>query len=149
MIKRDNVILGIGIDIIEIKRIEAAISKNSDFLSRVFTADEIKYFESRNKRTEVLAGNFAAKEAVSKALAVGFRYFEWKDIEVLRDALGKPFVILHNNAKSMLSDNCMVHISISHCHEYAVANALIESWDDGRLHENRCIHTEDRGQILP
>lgn len=122
-------ILGIGIDIIEIDRIEKAVLQTEGFLKRVFTENEIKYFETRKMRFEVIAGNFAAKEAVAKALSVGFRYCDWKDIEVLRDSLGKPYAVLHNNAKNLMAEGCIIHVSISHCHTYAVANAVIESWD--------------------
>lgn len=137
-------IIGIGIDIIEISRIEKVISRKDTFLERVFTQNERKYFKSRGGRAEVVAGNFAAKEAVVKAMSVGFRNFEFKDIEVLRDVLGKPYVILHNNAKSVINSKCMIHVSISHSRNNAVANAVIETWDGEGIYEYSYMCTDER-----
>ena len=78
-------IIGIGTDIIEIERIETAVKRTKNFMNKMFTENEIKIFESRGFRSEVIAGNFAAKEAVSKAVGTGFRDFGVKDIEILRD----------------------------------------------------------------
>lgn len=136
-------IVGIGIDIIEINRVEKVMLKNGEFLDRIFTKNEIEYFNSRKNRPEVIAGNFAAKEAVIKALSVGLRCYEWKDVEILRDALGKPYVILHNNAKNLVSDNCIIHITISHCREYAVANAVVEALEKNEFHELNYITSEE------
>jgi len=136
-------IIGIGVDIIEIERIKQAIEKTDSFVKRVFTNDEINLFEQRKWNCEVVAGNFAAKEAVVKALSVGLRGFEWIDVEVLRDSLGKPYVLLYNNAKKILGENCVIHVSISHCKEYAVANAVIESWDGIEYLENMGAEYEE------
>ena len=70
-------IIGIGVDIIEIERVRQAIRNNKNFLSKLFTEREIDYFISRNMNSEVIAGNFAAKEAVSKALGTGMRGFSF------------------------------------------------------------------------
>ena len=78
-------IIGIGTDIIEIERIEIAVKRTKGFINKLFTENEINIFESRGFKSEVIAGNFAAKEAVSKALGTGFRGFGVKDIEILRD----------------------------------------------------------------
>lgn len=136
-------ILGIGVDIIEIQRVKEALERTENFVERVFTKDEIKFFESRKMNPEVVAGNFAAKEAVVKALSTGFKGFEWKDVEVLRDSLGKPYVLLYNQAKKLLTDNCIVHVSISHCKEYAVANAVLESWDGMNVLEGEMVWSEE------
>ncbi|SHJ86053.1 holo-ACP synthase [Tepidibacter formicigenes] len=120
-------ILGIGVDIIEIYRIKNAVNRNNKFLGRVFTKEEIDYFESKNFKIETIAGNFAAKEAVSKAFGTGIRNFRLTDIEILRNDLGKPYVKLYNNLYE-LSEKLKITeimISISHCKEYAVANAII------------------------
>ena len=116
----------IGIDIIEIKRVEDAIKNNDRFLNKMFTHKEIEYFESKNLRIESIAGNFAAKEAISKSIGTGIRNFNFKDIEVLRDELGKPIVKTYNNLKQICIDYNVLEIkvSISHCKEYAVANAI-------------------------
>ena len=119
-------ILDIGIDIIEIERIKEAINNNPRFLNKIFTDDEVKYFESTGFKPESIAGNFAAKEAISKAIGTGIRDFNFKDIEVLRNELGKPIVKTYNNLQQICIDYNVLEIkvSISHCKEYAVANAM-------------------------
>ena len=125
-------IIGIGVDIIEIERVRQAIQNNKNFLSKLFTEKEIDYFISRNMNSEVIAGNFAAKEAVSKALGTGIRGFSFKDIEILRNELGKPEVILHNGAKSIgnklvgNNNSLRVHLSISHNNSSAIAYSVLE-----------------------
>ncbi|ELC8351099.1 holo-ACP synthase [Clostridium perfringens] len=125
-------IIGIGVDIIEIERVRQAIQNNKNFLSKLFTEKEIDYFISRKMNSEVIAGNFAAKEAVSKALGTGIRGFSFKDIEILRNELGKPEVILHNGAnlignKLVGNNNSLrVHLSISHNNSSAIAYSVLE-----------------------
>ena len=125
-------IIGIGVDIIEIERVRQAIQNNKNFLSKLFTEREIDYFISRNMNSEVIAGNFAAKEAVSKALGTGIRGFSFKDIEILRNELGKPEVILHNGAnlignKLVGNNNSLrVHLSISHNNTSAIDYSVLE-----------------------
>lgn len=124
-------ILGIGIDIIEIDRIEKVLSRTPRFLDRNFTEKEIEYFKENNFRAQSIAGNFAAKEAISKAIGTGIRGFNLIDIEVLRNDLGKPVVNTYNNLK----DICIkynvkeIKVSISHSENYAVANSLIITED--------------------
>ncbi|GKX31661.1 holo-[acyl-carrier-protein] synthase [Vallitalea longa] len=120
-------IKGIGNDIIEISRIEKAI-QNERFLEKYFTLNENRLFEDRNLRPETIAGNFATKEAVSKVLGTGFVDFSLADIEVLRDDMGKPYVILYNNARSLAEklNISRIHVSISHSKEYVIATALGE-----------------------
>lgn len=116
---------GLGVDIIEISRIEKAISKKG-FVDRIFTTNEIIYFKEKNYNKFTIAGAFAAKEAVSKVLGTGIRGFNWTDIEIKRDELGRPTVTLFNNAQSIATEKGItnIDISISHCREYAVANAI-------------------------
>jgi holo-[acyl-carrier protein] synthase len=120
-------ILDIGIDIVEIERIEEALNKNKRFLEKLFTQEEINYFESKNFKAETIAGNFSAKEAISKALGTGIRNFNFKDIEVLRDINGKPIVKTYNNLSEICIDYNVLEIkvSISHSKNYAVANAIV------------------------
>lgn len=120
-------IVGIGTDIIEIRRIEKAASHNN-FLAKFFTQNENKYFNSKNRNSHSIAGNFAAKEAVSKALGTGFRTFSPVDIEILRDDNGAPYVVLHSGAKTLAESIGIVkmYISISHCIDYATAYAVAE-----------------------
>ena len=132
-------ILGIGTDIIEINRVKASVEKNSAFIGKMFTNNEIKYFTNRSMSFEVIAGNFSAKEAVSKALGTGIRGFSFKDIEVLRDELGKPYVTLYNKANKIANDAVgdngiyKIHLSISHSKENAISYAILE----GDFCENR------------
>lgn len=132
-------IIGIGIDIIEIERVEQAIRKNKNFINKLFTKKEISYFNSRNMNSEVIAGNFAAKEAISKALGTGIRGFSFKDIEVLRNDLGQPKVTLYNGAElignKLIGNNnsLMIHLSISHNNSSAIAYAVLEGEGYGNM----------------
>lgn len=119
-------ISGLGIDIIEVERIKKAVEKNKRFLSRNFTEKEIEYFEKKGSKFTSISGNFAAKEAISKALGTGFRGFNFSDIEVLRDELGRPIVNLYNGADEIAKELGITDfmVSISHTHIYAVANCI-------------------------
>jgi len=121
-------ILGVGIDIVEIRRIKSAIESNERFLEKIFTSTELEYLKSRNLRPEYVAGRFAAKEAVAKALGTGFRGFDFKDIEIDRTTLGKPIVILKGKAKLIAKKEGKynIHLSISHGEDSAVAYAILE-----------------------
>lgn len=121
-------IIGIGTDIIEISRIEKAVLSTSSFLNKVYTENEQTYYKNKHKKVETLAGLFAAKEAVSKALGTGFRGFSARDIEIVPNALGKPEVTLYGEAKSLSHRLGIkeIHISISHCKTYATSFAVAE-----------------------
>lgn len=117
-------IIGTGVDITEVRRLRQAVEKwGEEFLSRVFTAQELKNAKSRVSLYQHLAGRFAAKEAVFKAL--GDVKLTWKDVEVLNDREGKPHCRLLNGK----GKNVDVYISISHVKTYAVANAVITEKD--------------------
>ncbi len=133
---------GIGVDIIEISRIKRAIERNANFINKMFSKNEIEYLQSRNMRAESVAGRFAAKEAVAKALGTGFRGFDFKDIEIDITTLGKPIVLLKGKAKKMDKrwGKYKIHLSISHSRENAIAYAILEVYDD----EDSNI-TEDEG----
>lgn len=122
--------MGIGTDIIEIERIEKAILKES-FLLKYFTNEERKFFLGKNNKPNIIAGNFAAKEAFVKALGTGFGEIKASEIEILRKTSGEPYVNIFGNAKS--KSDCMgikkINISISHCKSYAVAFAVLEGAD--------------------
>ncbi|WP_097027284.1 holo-ACP synthase [Clostridium peptidivorans] len=117
---------GTGIDIIEIYRIKSAMMKNNNFIYKIFTEREIDYFERRKFLPEVVAGNFAAKEAIAKALGTGFRKFSLRDIEILRDELGAPVALLHGSSKELVKEPYKLHVSISHSRENAIAYAVLE-----------------------
>ena len=115
-----KMILGTGVDITEVKRLRQAVEKWGDaFLSRVFTKDELENAKTRGSLYQHLAGRFAAKEAVFKAL--GDANLNWKDVQILNDKEGKPYCkILNGKGKGR-----DVHISISHVKNYATAFAII------------------------
>lgn len=115
---------GLGVDIVEIERIEKAIKKDR-FLVKLFTERERQYFEDKGSRSETVAGIFAAKEAVSKVLGTGIVY-PWTDIEIDHTDLGQPVVVLHHKAEEIASRKGIqtIFISISHSKHYAVANAV-------------------------
>lgn len=119
----------LGIDIIEICRIEKAIQKSERFLKRVYTEREIQYCESKGtNRFHSYAGIYAAKEAILKALGTGLREGAWQDLEISHDELGAPIVTLSGVfADKIRSMNLRdVIISISHCKEYAMSTAIIK-----------------------
>lgn len=120
----------IGIDIIEIKRLKKLITKyGKRFLNKIYTPDEISYCEKNSvHKYSRYAGRFVAKEAVAKALGQGIREISFKDIEVIKDEFGKPDIELHSRAAELANYMKVIdiYISISHCHDYAVANALLE-----------------------
>ena len=120
-------IIGIGTDIIEIPRIERAIKRTPGLLEKIFTQEEIK-LAGDGRRIESLAGYFAAKEAMGKALGTGVRGFSLKDIEIYKDDLGKPYVHLSGRAENIctLKGVSNIHLSISHSKENAIALIVLE-----------------------
>ncbi len=120
-------ILDIGTDIIEVERIKKSLNKRGDFLKKIFTQNEIEMFEQKGNNVQTIAGNFAAKESISKALGLGIRGYNFRDIEILRNNLGKPVVKTYNNLEKICIEYSVLEIkvSISHSENYAVANALV------------------------
>lgn len=108
-------IQGIGIDIIEIERIRKAL-QNPRFAERILTKRERNYC----KNEEQIAGRFCAKEAVMKALG---RRLPWREIEIINEENGKPFLVLYGTAKEIAKGG-EVHLSISHSHAFATAIAI-------------------------
>ena len=120
-------IIGIGTDIIEIDRIKVAIERTPSFLSKAFTEKEIELFKAKEMRVETIAGNFAAKEALSKALGTGFRGYSLQDFEILRDQLGKPIVNISKKAREKIGGRVLnINVSISHNKSNAIAFAIVE-----------------------
>lgn len=120
-----------GTDIIEIERLKKSILELEGFRGRVFTDSEICYCENRNNaKFESYAARFAAKEAVMKAFGTGLAGgIEWKQIEILNNEKGKPYVVLTNKALEhfyALGGKSM-DISLSHCGLYAIAYAVIDT----------------------
>ena len=115
-----------GTDIIEIGRIKQSIEKlGNNFLNRVYTVKEIEYCESKKQQKyQHYAARFAAKEAVFKVISclLDDKYsICWKDIEVVNDSQGKPKVNLLGIDEKRIEN---ISLSMSHCKEYAVANAV-------------------------
>lgn len=120
-------IKGIGIDLIEVARIKSAM-KRAGFLERYFTEQEMELFALSNMNPQRIAGNFSSKEAVVKMLGTGFVEIRLKDIEILRDKMGKPYVHLYHHAKR-ISDEigiAHIHLSISNTKEFVTAVAVGE-----------------------
>jgi holo-[acyl-carrier protein] synthase len=120
-------IRGIGVDIVDIHRIEQSVKQySSQFLEKIFTKLEIAYCASKQNPFGHFAARFAAKEAVAKALSTGWSGgFRWKDVEVSNDSAGKPSVKLDGNLKKLLEGNSIL-LSISHSDSSVVAVAIIE-----------------------
>ncbi len=120
-------IVGIGVDIVEIDRFKGLTERwGEHFLKKIFTQREIDYCLSKKNPHQHLAGRFAAKEAVSKAISTGWSgVFRWKDVEILNENDGKPVVVLHNQLKEKFN-SCLLHVSISHSLNYAVSFVLVE-----------------------
>jgi holo-[acyl-carrier protein] synthase len=123
-------IVGIGIDLIEIARIEAALARYGErFLDRVFTPDEIAYARRKHHPAPHLAGRFAAKEAALKALGTGKSGgIRWRDVEILPSPSGKPRIAFHGRARDRLLalGGTQAHVSISHGRDVAIAEVIIE-----------------------
>ena len=124
-------IVGTGVDIIEIARFEDALRKHGErFSKRVCTAAEIAYCEKFKKPAERIAARFAAKEAAFKALGTGWRDgLRWVDVEVTHSASGKPELILRGRAEEIARRLGVTRtaVSISHSDQYAVAQVIFES----------------------
>ncbi len=119
-------IYGTGIDLVEIPRM-AKLSEKTAFVDRVFSNEEKAYAhrgKSVAREAEILAGNFAVKEAFSKALGTGIRNINFKDIVVLRDELGKPYIKINEKINDILLEKCIDNISVSISHTLDVAAAI-------------------------
>lgn len=121
-------ILGTGIDIIEIERVREALERPG-FAARVFTAAERAYCEARGvQRPASYAARFAGKEAVLKAFGTGLSAGTWQDVEILPDPAGRPAVRLsgHFAALAARLGVTAIHISLTHARDYAAAQAVLE-----------------------
>nr|WP_234410421.1 holo-ACP synthase [Caldalkalibacillus mannanilyticus] len=119
-----KMIKGIGTDLVEIARIDQILKEQPRFVERILTEQEKKYFSGLSplRQTEFVAGRFAAKEALSKALQTGIGpHFSWKDVSILPSEGGAPQVIWHGR-----QERFSTHISITHTAEYALAYVVLE-----------------------
>jgi holo-[acyl-carrier protein] synthase len=128
------VIAGVGIDIVEISRIRAAVTRWKEaFLKRIFTENEISYSHTKKFAYQHLAARFAAKEAVLKAIGdSSIQRIEWHEVEVFNDEFGRPYIRLSGEAKKIKDNKGIseIIISMSHTRTFAVANAILIK--DGR-----------------
>jgi holo-[acyl-carrier protein] synthase len=124
-------IVGIGVDLCEVDRIEAAITRHRErFLARVYTEAERAYCESKKNEMECFAGRFAAKEAAMKAIGTGWRRgVRWRDFEVERAASGQPFIHFHGVARTITAQLGVTRalVSITHIRSMAMAQVLLEA----------------------
>jgi len=126
-------IIGCGIDLVKIERIEKIIKKWGDnFTSRIFTLLEQEYCEGKGNKYQSYAGKFAAKEALLKALGLGLREANWKEIEIKNDELGQPIIDTSGKLNNIASVKGVskYFISISHTKEYAIAQVILEGLFD-------------------
>src|SRR5438477_8960242 len=123
-------ILGVGIDIIEVSRIADSHARFGErFLERILHANEISYCLSHRVPAPFLAARFAAKEAISKSFGTGIgAQLGWQDMEIGRKDTGEPYVILHSGGQKLLKERKahIVLISLSHTQVHATAVAILE-----------------------
>ena len=123
-------ILGVGIDIIEVARIQTSHEKFGErFLNRILLPAEIAYCLTHKTPAPFLAARFAAKEAISKAFGTGIgAKLGWRDMEIARRHSGEPFVILHGAGQKLFDERgaSSVLISLSHTVNYAAATAILQ-----------------------
>ncbi len=124
-------IVGLGLDIAEVDRIEAAIGRHgAPFLERLYTPGEVAYCESHRDKFERYAARFAAKEATMKALGTGWsRGVRWRDIEVAREPSGKPTIRLAGVSQQIAQRMGVksISLSITHSGNLALAQVIFEA----------------------
>ena len=126
-------IYGIGVDLVSIGRMETVLEKWGDkFLRRVFTPFEMEFSQKRRRPAAAFALRFAAKEAFSKAVGLGMkRGIRWKDIEVLNDLRGKPYLKLYGYCSELCEKQGIggIHLSLSDEGDQAIAMVVLEKQD--------------------
>ena len=123
-------IVAIGVDIIEVRRVRRSIERTPRFAERVFTEAERAYCESRGAvAAQHYAARFAAKEAALKALQTGWTGgISWQDVEVSAKDSGAPLILFHGRARELYEESgaTSAHISIAHTTEHAIAEVILE-----------------------
>ena len=120
-------VIGIGVDIIEIDRIKQSVDTYGDsFLNKIYTKSELDYCLAKFNKYQHLAARFAAKEAIYKAIATGWeKDATWKNMEIINEDNGLPVVKFLGNLKEFMSEDKDIKISLSHSDNYVVAFAII------------------------
>lgn len=123
-------ILGVGIDLIEVDRIRSSFEKFGErFVNRILRPGEINYCLQHRDPAPFLAARFAAKEAISKAFGTGIgAELGWHDMEIRRKDSGEPFVVLHDKGTDLFNSRggTRLHISLSHTVQHSTAIAILE-----------------------
>lgn len=123
-------IFGVGIDIIEVLRVEKLTQKDDRFVKRIFTQKEIDYCRKFKNGAQNFAGKFAVKEAFLKAMGTGWSNgLKFNEIETVNDRLGKPEIVLLGRTKEIFNERNFKfsHVSIAHLKDYATAVVIIEN----------------------
>lgn len=123
-------VIGVGVDIVEISRITRALDKGVSLMRKVFTPEEVSYCSQRKNRYQHFAGRFAAKEAALKALGTGWQNgIRWKDVEVTAGKMGRPELQLHGKASEVFQQSGarQALVTITHSDNYAVAVVIMET----------------------
>jgi len=115
-------IAGVGVDLVEVARLQEMLTEHPRMADRLFTPTEIAYCESKRHKYLHYAGRFAAKESIIKTFG---RAVPWKDMEIINDTHGRPEVRVQGKARELLGEG-RLYISITHTHTYAVAQAVLE-----------------------
>ena len=128
-------IYGIGIDIIEIERIQKSVEKfGNRFLKKIFTEKELEYSLSKANKYQHLAARFAAKEAIAKALSFnGDRGFSWQDVEIINKPNGRPVPYLFRKMKAIVGDDKLLKITMSHSDHYVTCFAILSTKSENIL----------------
>ena len=123
-------IVSIGIDIIEVRRIREVLKRTPRFAERVFTAAERSYCKGRGAvAAQHYAARFAAKEAALKALQTGWRGgISWQDVEIASRDGGAPYLVFHGQVQKLFAGSgaTAAHLSLSHTSEHAIAEVILE-----------------------
>src|SRR3970282_209173 len=118
----------VGIDIIEIKRIERLFSANEDFLKKIYTEKEVEYCKPKKNKYQHFAARFATKEAMFKALGTGWvGKMKWTDIELLNDDNGRPYVNLYGSVKELADSKHIgdIAVSLEYWYDYSFRQVIL------------------------
>lgn len=120
-------VLGIGIDIIEIERIKKSVDQYGEhFLKKIYTKTEIEYAQSKSNKYQHFAARFAAKEAIYKALSSDTdKVYSWQDVEIYNEVNGLPKVNFYGALKNYLNEDKQLKISMSHSENYVTCVAIL------------------------
>ncbi|HOH82496.1 MAG TPA: holo-ACP synthase [Candidatus Syntrophosphaera thermopropionivorans] len=127
--KQGQMIIGIGVDIVQIERVRKLVENYSEFMHQVFTAREIEFCQAKADSASSYAARFAAKEAMMKALSTGWNEkVNWLDIEVINEEQGNPILKIKGRTLKLMKKMGVyqTHLSLSHERDYALAFVVLE-----------------------